>query len=120
MFAIGRSKIKPAIVKIKGKAEDIAFLDHAMRGLMGGCEVRHKWTLKGRKPFVDSDGCNEIVLTSGNDFRVVNKMAETLGIQVISIAYGSIPKDDRPLNKCTMTYTVTHNGRSAVFDLSVS
>jgi len=118
MFKFGSSKITPAIVKIKGSEADVNFLAYCVSELLSGCVLRTRWTLSGRKPVVDINGYNEFELISGNDFEYVNRMAEVVGVKVISIAYGSIPKDDRPRNKAEITYTVTYNGRSAVFDLS--
>jgi len=117
MFKFG-SKITPAIVKIKGSEADVDYLAYAVSELLSGCTLRTRRTWSGRKPVVDINGYNEIELIDGNDFAFVNRMAEKVGVKVISIAYGSIPKDDRPRNKAEITYTVTYKGRSTVFDLS--
>jgi len=118
MFNSGRTSFRPGIVKIKGSAADVDFLSFAIDNLLPGTKLRTRWTWSGRKPIVDINGYNEVELHNGNDFDYVNRMAGVVGVTVISVNYGSIPKDDRPRNKADISYVLTYKGRTVHFDLS--
>ena len=118
MIFTRRSSVTPAIVKIKGKPADVAFLEICAKEIVPGCQLRTTGYWWMRKPVVDADGYNELSLYSPNFLHEITIMAKQLGVELGAINYGSIPVDTRPRNKCTVTFTITRNGRHEEFDLS--
>lgn len=114
----------PAIIKIKGKPADVDFLNICVHEILPGCEVRTARTLKNwfrNVAVVDKDGCNEISMISPSDLHHVQIMAAQLGVEIVSVAYGSRkPEDERPRNRCQITFGISRNGRSETFDLSTT
>jgi len=115
-----RSKLKPAVIKIKGTEADIDFLDYSLQTFISSNWVRKVWSWKELKVkfVVDDDGCYEILMHNPDDFVYIDKIGRELDVQIISVAYGDRKPDPRPKNKSTITMLVTYKGRTKTFNIS--
>ena len=117
-----RDDFRPAVLTVTGDSADIEFADEAIRGITtrGGVRTRRVWLFW--REYVRNEAGHYEVTFSGPDFEyAVRKILETLGCKVVGdVRYGTIkPDPTRKPSPATITYRVTRNGRTVVFDLSV-